>query len=61
MDSDEIFFVFENRLDSFRDPQPVAHGKATSAVSRAPKALQWPHKTLSPVAVRSHPLTERKP
>ncbi|KAK4233914.1 hypothetical protein C8A03DRAFT_19094 [Achaetomium macrosporum] len=50
MDSDEIFFVFENRLDSFRGPQPVAHGKASSAASRAPKALHWPHKSLSPLA-----------
>jgi non-canonical (house-cleaning) NTP pyrophosphatase len=54
MDPEDQYFVFENRLDSFQDPQPVAKGKtSTTAASRAPKALLWPHKTLSPLAVSS--------
>jgi hypothetical protein len=46
--SDEQYFVFENRLASFRGPHPVS---GSGASSRAPKTLQWPHKSLSPVAV----------
>ncbi|KAK3938213.1 hypothetical protein QBC46DRAFT_460363 [Diplogelasinospora grovesii] len=41
-ESDERFFIFENRLASFQGPQPVAK-------SRTQKALHWPHKSLSPV------------
>ncbi|KAG7287344.1 hypothetical protein NEMBOFW57_006854 [Staphylotrichum longicolle] len=51
MDSDEQYFCFENRLASFRSPQPVAKSRVSTAASRAPKALVWPHKTLSPVAL----------
>jgi hypothetical protein len=51
MDPDEQYFSYENRLASFRNPQPVAKSRVSTAASRAPKALTWPHKTLSPVAV----------
>ncbi|KAH6632335.1 hypothetical protein F5144DRAFT_533770 [Chaetomium tenue] len=51
MDPEDQYFVFENRLDSFQDAQPVSKGKASTAASRAPKALVWPHKTLSPLAL----------
>ncbi|SPQ25479.1 031bdb73-5975-4446-a97e-f27b94bc82cc [Thermothielavioides terrestris] len=51
MELDDQYFIFENRLDSFRGPQPVSKGRVSSATSRAPKAMHWPHKTLSPVAL----------
>ncbi|KAK3294309.1 uncharacterized protein B0H64DRAFT_425184 [Chaetomium fimeti] len=51
MDAEEQYFAFENRLNSFQGPQPVSKGKASAAASRAPKALLWPHKTLSPLAL----------
>ncbi|AEO66367.1 uncharacterized protein THITE_67089 [Thermothielavioides terrestris NRRL 8126] len=50
MELDDQYFIFENRLDSFRGPQPVSKGRVSSATSRAPKAMHWPHKTLSPLA-----------
>ncbi|KAK4189504.1 hypothetical protein QBC35DRAFT_142473 [Podospora australis] len=46
IDTDEVFFVYENRLASFQIPHTVE----TTETSRAPQALHWPHKTLSPVA-----------
>ncbi|KAH6856058.1 hypothetical protein B0I37DRAFT_395884 [Chaetomium sp. MPI-CAGE-AT-0009] len=51
MDADDQYFAFENRLNSFQGAQPVSKGKASTAGSRAPKALLWPHKTLSPLAL----------
>ncbi|KAH8911576.1 hypothetical protein BR93DRAFT_908647 [Coniochaeta sp. PMI_546] len=45
---EEQYFVYENRLASFQGPQPVAKRRASNASSRAPKALNWPHKKLSP-------------
>ncbi|KAK4098324.1 hypothetical protein N658DRAFT_477355 [Parathielavia hyrcaniae] len=51
MDPDGHYFVFENRLASFSGPQQVSKGRASTAGPRAPKALHWPHKTLSPVAL----------
>lgn len=45
---DEQYFVYENRLASFQGPQPVTKRRASNASSRAPKALTWPHKKLSP-------------
>ncbi|KAK3987194.1 hypothetical protein QBC44DRAFT_128143 [Cladorrhinum sp. PSN332] len=44
-DSDEIFFVYENRLASFQIPHPIENSGPGK-----PKVLTWPHKTLSPVA-----------
>ncbi|KAK4226699.1 hypothetical protein QBC38DRAFT_479729 [Podospora fimiseda] len=44
-DSDEIFFVYENRLASFQIPHPIENSGPEK-----PKVLNWPHKTLSPVA-----------
>jgi hypothetical protein len=52
MDAEDQYFSLENRLASFRGPQPVSKGRPSAAASRAPKALAWPHKTLSPSAVR---------
>jgi hypothetical protein len=49
---DEQYFVYENRLASFQGPQPVTKRRASNASSRAPKALHWPHKKLSPSSVR---------
>ncbi|KAK4200974.1 hypothetical protein QBC40DRAFT_339390 [Triangularia verruculosa] len=43
LDSDDVFFCLENRLASFQVGQHAAKGKG-------PKPLQWPHKTLPPVA-----------
>ncbi|KAK4126461.1 hypothetical protein N657DRAFT_670479 [Parathielavia appendiculata] len=51
MDTDGHYFVFENRLASFCGPQQVSKGRASTAASRAPKALHWPHKKLSPFAL----------
>ncbi|KAK4152324.1 hypothetical protein C8A00DRAFT_34964, partial [Chaetomidium leptoderma] len=51
MDSEDHYIVYESRLDSFRGAQPVSKGRASTAASRAPKAVQWPHKLLSPVAL----------
>ncbi|KAL2018239.1 hypothetical protein VTK56DRAFT_1146 [Thermocarpiscus australiensis] len=48
---DEQYFVYENRVASFRGPQPVTKGRVSSASSRAPKALHWPHKAPSPVTL----------
>ncbi|GAB1319572.1 BIR-domain-containing protein [Madurella fahalii] len=42
--ADEQYFVYENRLASFRGPQPVAKGRVS-------KALAWPHVALSPVGL----------
>lgn len=50
MDSEDVFFCLENRLASFQATQPASKGRASNANSRGPKQLQWPHKTLSPVA-----------
>ncbi|KAK4173709.1 hypothetical protein QBC36DRAFT_244874 [Triangularia setosa] len=50
MDSEDVFFCLENRLASFQVAQASAKGRASSASSRGPKPLQWPHKTLSSVA-----------
>ncbi|KAK3324021.1 hypothetical protein B0T19DRAFT_219714 [Cercophora scortea] len=47
-DSDDRYFVYENRLASFQGPHPVAKKRASNASSRAPKALHWPHKSLLP-------------
>ncbi|KAK4161029.1 hypothetical protein QBC43DRAFT_303266 [Cladorrhinum sp. PSN259] len=49
-DSDEIFFVYENRLASFQIPHPIENTSQGNGNSRAQKVLTWPHKTLSPVA-----------
>ena len=48
---DEQYFIFENRLASFQRPQPVAKVGSSGASARAPKAMYWPHKSLSAVAV----------
>ncbi|KAL2177674.1 uncharacterized protein P884DRAFT_223292 [Thermothelomyces heterothallicus CBS 202.75] len=45
MEPTDRYFIFENRLDSFRVPQVV------SSKGKAAKTLAWPHKTLSPVAL----------
>ena len=52
---DDRYFIYENRLASFQGPQPVAKRRGSNAHSRAPKALQWPHKNLtaSDVSVQS--------
>ncbi|KAK0663040.1 hypothetical protein QBC41DRAFT_284699 [Cercophora samala] len=50
MDSEDVFFCLENRLASFQVAQPASKGRTSNANSRGPKPLQWPHKTLSPVA-----------
>ncbi|KAH8847790.1 hypothetical protein MCOR27_001909 [Pyricularia oryzae] len=42
------YFVYENRLASFLEPQPVAKRRASNAGSRTPKTLTWPHKFLPP-------------
>ncbi|TLD17048.1 uncharacterized protein PgNI_01405 [Pyricularia grisea] len=42
------YFVYENRLASFLEPQPVAKRRASNASSRTPKTLTWPHKFLPP-------------
>ncbi|KAK4134498.1 hypothetical protein BT67DRAFT_441675 [Trichocladium antarcticum] len=46
--SDEQYFVFENRLASFRGPRAVS---GSGANARTSKTLQWPHKSLSPTAL----------
>ncbi|KAK2070540.1 hypothetical protein P8C59_005025 [Phyllachora maydis] len=46
---DERYFVYENRLASFKGPQPVGKRRASNASSRASKTLHWPHNGLSPV------------
>ncbi|EOO01117.1 putative at hook domain-containing protein [Phaeoacremonium minimum UCRPA7] len=46
-DMDDRYFIYENRLASFQGPQPVAKRRGSNAHSRAPKALQWPHKNLA--------------
>ncbi|KAK5661212.1 hypothetical protein OQA88_11103 [Cercophora sp. LCS_1] len=46
---EDRFFVFENRLASFQGAQVVTKRRASNASSRAPKIVQWPHKSLSPV------------
>ncbi|KAH8899744.1 hypothetical protein GQ53DRAFT_200907 [Thozetella sp. PMI_491] len=46
--ADEQYFVYENRLASFKGPQPITKKRASNASSRAPRALHWPHKTLAP-------------
>ncbi|KAJ4289472.1 hypothetical protein N0V88_006953 [Collariella sp. IMI 366227] len=48
---EDQYFAYENRLASFRGHQHVTKGRVSSANSRAPKVLQWPHKILSPVAL----------
>ncbi|KAK0744927.1 hypothetical protein B0T21DRAFT_407993 [Apiosordaria backusii] len=50
MDSEDVFFCLENRLASFQVAQPATKRRASNPSSRGPKPLQWPHKTLSPVA-----------
>lgn len=42
---DEQYFSYENRLASFQEPQPAAKGRVSN------KAVSWPHKSLTPVAV----------
>ncbi|TLS30981.1 hypothetical protein PpBr36_03284 [Pyricularia pennisetigena] len=42
------YYVYENRLASFLEPQPVAKRRASNASSRTPKTLTWPHKFLPP-------------
>ena len=51
------YFIYENRLASFQGPQPVAKRRGSNAHSRAPKALQWPHKNLAAADVSVHPGT----
>ncbi|KAK4448490.1 hypothetical protein QBC34DRAFT_439237 [Podospora aff. communis PSN243] len=46
---EDRYYVYENRLASFQGAQPVTKRRASNASSRAPKALHWPHKSLSPV------------
>ncbi|KAK1755573.1 hypothetical protein QBC47DRAFT_380690 [Echria macrotheca] len=46
---EDRFFIYENRLASFQGAQPVTKRRTSNATSRAPKALHWPHKSLSPV------------
>jgi len=48
--------VYENRLASFQGAQPIAKRRPSNASSRAPKALHWPHKSLSSVEVGFFPL-----
>jgi len=48
------YFVYEARLASFHGPQPVSKRRVSTANSRAPKTLTWPHKTPNAVAV-GHP------
>lgn len=51
-DDMEEYFIYDNRLASFTAPQPVAaKRRASNALSRAPKALSWPHKSLKPADV----------
>jgi hypothetical protein len=49
--SEDRYYVYENRLASFQGAQPVTKRRPSNASSRAPKALHWPHKSLSPVDV----------
>ncbi|TPX15950.1 uncharacterized protein E0L32_000284 [Thyridium curvatum] len=44
---DDQYFIYENRLSSFHGPQPVHKRRASTAGSRAPKALTWPHKSIA--------------
>ncbi|KAK0620198.1 hypothetical protein B0T14DRAFT_456980 [Immersiella caudata] len=46
---EDRYYVYENRLASFQGAQPVTKRRASNASSRAPKALHWPHRSLSPV------------
>lgn len=42
------YYVYENRLSSFVEPQPVVKRRASNTNSKAPKTLTWPHKFLPP-------------
>ncbi|KAB5545891.1 hypothetical protein GE09DRAFT_222437 [Coniochaeta sp. 2T2.1] len=48
LSSETDYFVYDNRLASFKGPQPISKRRTSTASSRAPKALTWPHKKLSP-------------
>ena len=50
-DADDQYFVYEARLASFHGPQLVSKRRVSTANSRAPKTLSWPHKTPGPLAV----------
>lgn len=48
---DEIadqYFTYDSRFASFQTAQPVSKRRASNASSKAPKAIKWPHKSLSP-------------
>lgn len=51
--------MYENRLASFQGAQPIAKRGPSNASSRAPKALHWPHKSLSPADVSSSLCTKQ--
>ncbi|KAB5577973.1 hypothetical protein GE09DRAFT_1214186 [Coniochaeta sp. 2T2.1] len=50
LSSEMDYFVYENRLASFKGPQPISKRRTSTASSRAPKALTWPHKKLPPAS-----------
>ena len=43
--------MYENRLNSFKVHHAATKKRASNAASRAPKTLQWPHKSLAPADV----------
>lgn len=60
MDAMDEFYIYENRLASFTDPQVVAtapkrRASNASTQSRSPKIMTWPHKSIRPVDVSHLP------
>lgn len=51
-DAMDEYYIYDNRLASFTAPQAVAaKRRGSTASSRAPKALTWPHKSIKPAEV----------
>lgn len=47
------YITFESRVASYRYAQPITGRRTSTAGSKAPKSLKWPHKLLLPEQVRN--------